>query len=113
MSVVWTAHASLSAAPLTLLIPLPFTSNGPQIHKFTLTAVSLQTCYHSVISPSLTCVFVTVNEAWSHFASTAEEVLYIFYQCLWIADRKTEDSELHSSNHSPNLYYSCSPGLSS
>jgi hypothetical protein len=39
MFIVWTVYASLSAAPLTSLIPLPFTSNSSQAHRFVPTTV--------------------------------------------------------------------------
>jgi hypothetical protein len=39
MFIVWTVYVSLSAAPPTPLIPMPFTSNGPQTHRFAPTTV--------------------------------------------------------------------------
>jgi hypothetical protein len=39
MSIVRIVYASLSVAPPTPLIPLPFTCNGPQAHRFAPTIV--------------------------------------------------------------------------
>jgi hypothetical protein len=43
MFIVWAAHASLSAAPPTPLIPLPFTSNGKGTHTFAPTTATVTT----------------------------------------------------------------------